>query len=129
MATLTGLAGDDSLVGAGDNDVFDLFQGGNDTAEGRGGDDRFNFGATFGAGDHVDGGLGFLDALWLDGDYSAGLTITGAMLTEVEYIHLVAGFGYDITLAADAATGDDHLIFYAYGPVSIDGSALVDTRV
>ena len=127
MATLTGLAGDDSLSGAGAADVFNLFQGGNDTAEGRGGDDNFHLGAVFAAGDHIDGGLG-IDWLWLDGDYSA-LTITPGMITGVEEVELAAGGTYDITLADGVATASRGIDFFAHGPVAIDASAEADSRV
>jgi Ca2+-binding RTX toxin-like protein len=136
MATLTGSTGADSLVGGGANDVFDLFQGGNDTAEGRGGDDRFNFGAGFGAGDRVDGGLDTqpeegprpYDSLWLDGDYSAGLIITPDMLARVETIDLAAGGTYDITVA-DGVAPVAGLFVSAHGPVAFDASAETDTAI
>src|SRR6202012_3990978 len=68
-------------------DSLDLSQGGNDTVQGLGGDDRFDFGTTFNTYDQVDGGAGD-DTLSLAGDYSVGVIINPLTLQNVEAIEL-----------------------------------------
>lgn len=97
MANFTGTSGNDDLTGTGVADTFDLTQGGKDKAAGGGGDDIFTMGATLGAGDRLNGGTGY-DAVQLNGDYSAGLSLAG-LLINCEQINLAAGHSY--TLAVD----------------------------
>ncbi len=56
--TITGGASNDVLTGGAGNDTFHLENGGNDTANGHGGDDIFEMGSAFTAGDTIDGGTG-----------------------------------------------------------------------
>jgi Ca2+-binding RTX toxin-like protein len=97
MASFTGTAGDDNITGSYTLDTFDLSQGGADSAKGRGGGDTFLLGATFGATDALDGGQG-TDQLTLNGDYSAGLTVTTGMLLGFETLLLTPGHSYTFTL-------------------------------
>lgn len=109
MAHFTGNPGDDSITGTSADDEFDVSQGGEDTLIGGGGTDSFHFGAMLDAGDHVDGGNGDSDALYLDGDYSGGLVFTDTTVVNVEFIALGADHSYDLTLAnatADLDHGD-----------------------
>lgn len=103
MTTFTGTAGDDSILGSADNDVFHLEQGGDDIARGRAGDDTFFMGGAFTGADQIDGGGGGGDVVVLDGDYSAGATITAASLTAIETVRLTGGHSYHLTVEADAA--------------------------
>lgn len=115
----------DHLLGLGGNDVFDLTQGGSDTAEGGVGDDEFNMGDEFDADDAIDGGFGF-DSLHLDGDYAGGVTFNASTMTNIEFIDGAEGNDYSLTLDdgnvgfGQMLTGDftaldvnDHLIFDA----------------
>ena len=60
--------------------------------------------ADFDAGDSLVGGGGEVDGLHLGGDYSAGLTITGSMLSETEII-LISGFWSGSFVVEDAVVG------------------------
>lgn len=97
--TVNGTAGDDVRYGNRRPQNFDMRAGGNDTVYGMEGRDRFLFGATFNAGDHVDGGSDS-DELELEG-VIANLTITDAMLTAVERIELHARGDSRIAIVGD----------------------------
>lgn len=97
------------------SDTFDLFKGGEDTAIGGSGDDRFNMGASFDAGDRLDGGAGH-DVVFLHGDYSAGVVLQDLTIQNIEAIRLGAGFDYNLTLANGNVANDAIL--------SVDGSNL-----
>lgn len=127
MASFVGTSGKDDFTGTTGADTFDLTQGGKDSAFGGDGDDIFTLGAALGIGDHLNGGDGY-DALQLNGDYSAGLSLAG-ILVNVEQINLTAGHSYNLSVsdAVNTSVGDglwvvglllgasDHLVF--------DGSA------
>ncbi|HEY1632234.1 MAG TPA: calcium-binding protein [Rhizomicrobium sp.] len=93
----TGTPGDDNLTGTANGDTFDLTAGGNDTASGLAGSDIFNMGAALNAGDQLDGGADN-DVVVLQGDYSAGVTLGAATLTNIENLQLNAGFNYNLTM-------------------------------
>ncbi len=80
---------------AGD-DTFNFADGDHNSAAGFAGDDHFNFGATFDAGDKVDGGDGN-DTLSLDGDYSAGVTFADGTMRHVENLTVAHGHTYNLT--------------------------------
>jgi Ca2+-binding RTX toxin-like protein len=115
MAKFKGTTGDDNLVGTDGNDTFTLSQGGNDTASGGGGNDKFLMGATFNAGDAIDGGDG-TDTVSLKGDYSAGLVLHPNTIVNVEKLLLNTGFDYTI------ATDDGNVA--AGETLTIDGSRI-----
>ena len=128
---LIGTAGNDAIHGSGADDLVQLQQGGNDQSGGAGGADRFYLGAAMTAADLIDGGAG-TDLLLLQGDYRAGLDLSGALST-VETVRLLSG--------ADTSYGDTAGSRYGYalatgngafaagsGAVSIDGSGLLDTE-
>src|SRR5665213_3098339 len=96
MADFIGTAGDDTFKGTGQDDVFDMSQGGNDVVLGLGGDDEFDFGGAFTAADKINGGAGN-DTLVLDGDYSAGVVFAASTMKAVEEIDLTGGFSYSLT--------------------------------
>ena len=115
MTTFTGTSGNDSFAGTSAADIFNLQQGGDDTATGLGGTDLFNMGAAFDAADRIDGGDGS-DTVDLDGDYSAGLSFNAKTLLNVEAILLAVGNSYKLTTnEATVAAG---------ATLTVDGSAL-----
>jgi Ca2+-binding RTX toxin-like protein len=113
--TMTGGAGDDTLIGGAGRDYFDLSHGGKDTVSAGAGDDTIYAGAAFNAGDHVDGGAGF-DTLYLNGDYGGGLGISAAMLSNVERIVLQGKGNYTLTMGDGLVANGEAL--------RIDGRAL-----
>ena len=100
--------------GTANDDIFNLASGGDDTANGLGGDDVFNFGAALTAADRIDGGAG-ADTVTLAGDYSAGLALGENVMTNVETLELGAGFDYHL------ATNDEGI---GGARLTIDASAL-----
>lgn len=125
---LGGGAGDDTLIGGAGNDAFDsgTTPGGEDTMMGGAGSDGFYFGSDFDAGDHVDGGTGGdINTVFLNGDYSAGLTLGASTIVNLSEIHLGDGWNYNITLV-DANVGAGQL-FYVNGENLTGGhTAVVD---
>jgi Ca2+-binding RTX toxin-like protein len=115
MTIFTGTSGDDSILGTGGPDDFHIEQGGEDSASGGAGIDVFYLGVGFDAGDRIDGGTG-TDYLVLQGDYSAGVTLTADTLVNVETIQLKAGFSYFLSGFTDANISG--------GELTIDGSNL-----
>jgi Ca2+-binding RTX toxin-like protein len=87
--SITTGGGDDSLTGGDGNDRFYLQLGGDDLASGDSGDDIFLFGSALTPEDQAVGGDG-ADTVVLQGDYSAGLVLTG-LVREIESISFFAG--------------------------------------
>jgi Ca2+-binding RTX toxin-like protein len=84
---------------------------GANTFHGGSGDDYVYFGEDLGKDDHLDGGGGN-NTLQLNGDFSAGLTFTAAMLKNFQYLSFQNGFDYKITLSdANVAAGQQLEIF------------------
>ncbi len=83
------------------HDEFILTAPGQDIVRGFSGSDVFKFGGTFDSHDWVDGGSG-TDTIQLSGDYSAGLQVTGAMVTNVEKMTMGDTGSYDLTFSNDA---------------------------
>jgi hypothetical protein len=122
-----GSTGDDVLTGGAKSDVFHLENGGFDTAHGGGGYDIFYLGAALVAADTIDGGTGN-DTLVLNGDYSGGLTLGAATMTNVETLTLGAGFSYSLTtddanVAAGATLTVDASALNNHFSLTFDGSA------
>lgn len=99
IATQSGNTGNDTinLSAIANAVVIDASQGGNDKVTGGNFDDIFYFGAALTGADVVNGGSGN-DTLVLDGNYSAGVTLTKTSLTGVENIYLTGGNSYKLTL-------------------------------
>ncbi|MGH6870174.1 MAG: beta strand repeat-containing protein [Rhizomicrobium sp.] len=89
-------AGNDSLTGGAQHDVFRLIRGGNDTVHAGGGNDLIVMDGTLTAADHIDGGAGN-DQIQLSGDYSAGITLGATTLTSIETIRMAPGYSYNLT--------------------------------
>lgn len=87
---LDGGAGDDWVDGGDGNDMILLDDGGADTAFGGSGNDGFYFGGAMDSLDAVDGGVGTLDQIGLQGTY-AGLTFGAGATVNVEMVVLLPG--------------------------------------
>lgn len=122
---IAGSAGNNTLTGTGTSDLFNLSQGGDDSAAGGAGDDGFYFGGAFNGNDSVDGGSGTLDTVGLQGDYSAGVTLGANSATNVEIFALLSGsdtrfgdtsgstYSYRITTGDAAIAASQMLVFQA----------------
>jgi Ca2+-binding RTX toxin-like protein len=109
--TVTAGAGNDDVTGGAGNDTFFLQKGGSDRAIGGGGDDGFFFGAALTVADVVDGGTG-TDTVALQGNYAAGLTLTG--IANVEFLSLLSG--------ANGQFGEPGTNRYAYNVTTADAT-------
>jgi Ca2+-binding RTX toxin-like protein len=127
MTSFVGTSGDDRFGGSSGPDTYDLTLGGEDTINGREGDDSVDMGGALDAGDQVNGGAGS-DALNLDGDYSAGLVLTSRTVRNIETINLAGGHDYDLTVSDGTLTGLSVLTIRANGVkgdhLTLDASAL-----
>jgi Ca2+-binding RTX toxin-like protein len=125
-------SGDDTIVGSmTGNQLFDLSQGGNDTVTGGAGNDGFSFGAAYTPADHVDGGAGTNDQIAVQGDYSAGMTLSGSSIANVEALAMLPGFNYAFTTDDSLVPAGQNFTFWSASMgsgngVSIDGSAESD---
>lgn len=126
----TGTGGNDDFIGTGDEDSFDMTQGGKDKVQGLDGSDVFFFGSKLTDADKIDGGTGLNDTLALSGDYSAGLVMRASTMANIDQLQLSAGFSYDITIV-DANTAGAFLVsatvLAAGQTVHFDASADTDT--
>jgi VCBS repeat-containing protein len=135
---LRGNAGDNTITGTPQGNVFLLGDGGDDTVAGLAGDDLFSFRGAMTAADRVDGGSG-TDTVALLGDYSGGLVLGGSSLTGVERIGLYSSatigapgpFSYKITTHdANVASGESLFVtaagLQANETLSFNGSAETD---
>ena len=112
-----GGAGDDTLTGGAQHDVFDLNNHGNDTATGGGGNDTFKMGNSLTAADTLNGGDGN-DTVTLNGNYISGstLTLSNSTFTSIENLVLGGAHSYNITTASGTVVSDV--------PLTVDASAL-----
>lgn len=108
----TGTSGNDHLIGTKDADHFNMQQAGDDTVEGRGGDDIIDFGQAFDNNDHVFGGNG-TDTLMLSGGHDVHAFLT---LDSIEQIVVADGFSYGFQFAASTIA--------AHHTMTVDASAL-----
>ncbi len=113
--------------------LFHLEQGGDDHAIGGSGNDGFYFAGAFDANDQVNGGDGSNDQIGLEGDYSAGLTLGPATITNIEVIACLPGFSYNLTTDdANVAAGDTLTIWAvrlaASNTLTFNGSAETDGK-
>jgi Ca2+-binding RTX toxin-like protein len=125
-------SGDDTAVGLiNQANLLDLSAGGNDTVTGGNFDDGFSFGGAYTPADHVDGGAGNNDQIALQGNYSAGMTLSGASIVNVEGLAMLPGFNYHFTTANDLVGTGKSFAFWSASMASgndvyIDGSAEMD---
>jgi Ca2+-binding RTX toxin-like protein len=118
--------------GTAGDDLFAMYQGGDDTVSGLGGDDTFKFGAAFTGADRIDGGADD-DRLVLKGDYSGGVVFAAGTLVSVEEIRVEGGFVYslashDATVAAGLKLTVDATGLTLGGALDFDGSAETNGR-
>lgn len=104
---LHGGAGNDTLIGGGGADTFDLFAGGDDSCVGGANTDFFTFeGTSFTRDDRLDGGDDY-DHLSLNGDYTGGVKFGGKTIRNVEEIDVFHSHSYVLkTNDANVAAGD-----------------------
>jgi len=115
---LLGNSIDNRLDGGDGDDEIDVSSGGNDTALGGAGNDVIVAGGALTSADKIDGGDG-IDKVLLDGDYSAGVTLSATTLINAEILALAAGHSYKIaTNNAMVAAGQS---------LTVDGSSLTAT--
>jgi len=140
-----GTVDDDTITGTGAEDLFNLSQGGNDTASGGDGNDGFYMGAALSALDSLDGGDGILDQLGLQGNYGTPFVLSANHLVNIEMLVLLAGndtrfgdtagnfYSYDLK-TVDANVGDGELLAVSFNRlragenVTFDGSAETNGR-
>ena len=123
-----GGAGDDVLTGGQYGDYFQLYTGGSDTAIGGAGPDIFLMNGAFDPGDVFDGKDG-TDIVMLNGDYSAGLTLTQSMTRHIEIVQVMGNFTYDLTADPNLiGAGESMIISGSPGTtgthLDFDGSAV-----
>lgn len=126
---ICGTHGDDLLTGSSANENFLLWQGGNDTVDGGGGNDIFRMGGALNAGDKLDGGTGF-DTVVLRGDYSGGVTFAADTMVNVELLKLIDHYDYNLTTddgtVAAGATLSVWAMMIKGHSLTFDGSAETD---
>jgi predicted extracellular nuclease len=133
LASNTPTPFNDVITGTSGDDIYDLSQGGIDRVVGTGGNDSYLLGAALTAADSIDGGTGG-DRVTLSGDYSAGLVLSAATITNVEELVVLPGFSYNLTLndatvAAGRAMGVLGDALAAGQSLRVDGSAETDGRL
>ena len=126
-----GTGNGDRIVGTGEDDTFDMSQGGHDTVKGGAGDDTFLFGDQFFATDHIEGGAG-IDTLVLEGPYQELTRLHDNTLSGVEVLQLVGAHSYSLKLAdGNVAAGKvltiEALVFNG-NSIGIDGRSETDGR-
>jgi Ca2+-binding RTX toxin-like protein len=125
-------AGNDVLTGGSGADSFILQKGGNDIAHGGAGNDIFNVYTTLTAADQLDGGTG-VDSVVLKGNYSGGLVLGAATITNVETLTFSAGFNYNLTENnANVASGQTLTVYAgslaAANALTFNGATETDGR-
>jgi Ca2+-binding RTX toxin-like protein len=126
---IKGTAGNDNLSGTSGDDIFKLWQGGDDTADGGDGNDTFRMKDALTAADSIDGGTDN-DTVALKGDYGPAVVFGAATMTNVEVLRL--GFGWDYNLTThDATVAAGARLSVNAGQANLltfDGSAETDGR-
>ncbi len=130
---ITSGAGDDSLTGGAQDDTFNIGAGGIDRVNGGAGNDSIYAYKTLTAADHIDGGVG-IDTLYLDGDYSAGLTFHSTTIQNVEQILVATGHSYKFVTQDDNVAAGEILYFGgdalgAGDTLSVNGSHETDAHL
>jgi Ca2+-binding RTX toxin-like protein len=111
--TVTGGAGNDVLTGGAGSDYFDISNGGNDTVNGGAGRDTIYAGAALTLSDQINGGQG-TDFVYLNGNYSAGLTLGTNTIVNVEVLVVQSGNNYNLTMNNAVLTGTQQMTVDGY---------------
>ena len=138
VITINGTSGNDVIVGPNNNAVLiggagnDIITpgAGIDTVSAGSGNDTIYMRGNLTAADHIDGGAG-KDTVSLSGDYSGGLILAAATITNVEVLYLAAGHSYNLTTNdATVAAGQTLTVlasaFGAGDSLTFNGSAETD---
>ena len=135
---LSGGLGND-IIGGGDGNDFLSSGAGIDNLDGGEGDNELYFGADFGASDFASAGAGLFDKLFLQGDYSAGLTLSSANISGIDEVHFLSaphspGFSYKVTISNSAVQPDQRLwvdgqSLWSNETLWADGSAVTTGRL
>lgn len=119
--------GDDLIRGSQFRNTITLSSGGNDTVYGGAGNDSFTFGNTFGALDRAYGGSGGDDIVIVSASSPTSLTLSRAMLTNIDTLQMNSGTFTLTTLHNLLDAGQTLIIvgqtFSTTNPLSFDGSA------
>ena len=133
------------VLGGAGADTVTLGSNGQDIVTGGGGNDQILAFGNFTADNRIDGGDSF-DTLFLDGDYSDGLTFQPQTVRNIESITFAAGHDYNLVLAdgniaanhamdvnASALGSGDHLVVddlaETNGGIACIGGAGADTVI
>ncbi len=117
--SISGTSGNDFIFALDGNDAI-ATGAGSDMVSAGDGNDTINVGASLNPGDAIDGGNGS-DTVNLQGNYSAGLTLTATTLKNIETLHFVGGFSYSLTVNNATVGAGQNLI--------VDASALAATSL
>ena len=122
--TVDSKVGDDQITtGAGDDTIRSGT--GSDTVVTAAGADRIYMGDGLDLTDSIDAGDG-IDAVYLSGDYSAGLTFNAALTISVENFLAFAGFDYDLTVTDDLRPAGETGIFQVMSFTTTGGDIVFD---
>jgi hypothetical protein len=124
-------AGNDRVWGGQGQNSFDLTRGGGDRVHGGSGANFYYLGNTLTLNDRIVGSAGGQDNVFLDGDYSAGLTFGPRTLVDIDELFLAPGHSYSFTENdANLSAGQTMILFSigigAANTVFFDGSAETD---
>jgi hypothetical protein len=117
---LWGNSSDNTITGTAGVDVFNLSQGGEDTATGGGSNDGFYMGAALSAGDSLNGEGGSDDQLALQGNYGSFLPLPNGTPFVLAATHLVNIETLVFLPGNDTRFGDTSGNSYSYNVATID---------
>ncbi len=126
-------AGNDTLTGGAQSDLFLLSKGGHNIINGGGGDDTIEYaGNNFNATEQDNGGAGN-DTLVILQDLSAGLTLGATTISGIETFQVADGYDYDITFVDANVANGQTMTVTATGMTSdfgvrFDGTAELDGK-
>lgn len=125
--TIYGSSGIDTLNGNAGDDIING-EGGADSINGGTGNDTIYVLGSLTAASSINGGGGFSDHLYLNGDYSAGVIFTATTMVDFDYLTLGGPYNYNLTLndgnvGAGQALSIDDFGMTAANTVKINGAA------
>jgi VCBS repeat-containing protein len=120
---LYGTINADTLHGGIGDDVIHSLAGA-DTIFGDSGDDYIDMAGNLTAGDKIDGGTN-TDRVFLNGDYSSGVTFNATTMVNVEILNLASGFSYNLT-TDDATVAAGKTLTIQAGQLGASDAAIID---